>query len=89
MLTEQTNPVDRIEVLPDGSLQVREATVILRDGVPITSAAFNRYVLRPGDAAAGKDPRIVAIASAVWTPEVIAARQAADKTARAEFGLNV
>jgi hypothetical protein len=73
MLTEQTNPTDRIEVLPDGSLQIREATAVLRDGVvdPEFPPRYHRYVLHPGDDVSERDARIAAIAAAVWTDEVI------------------
>lgn len=79
MLTEQTISNDRIEVTADGSLQIREATVIMRDGALDENypAKYHRYVLRPGDDLTGKDGRIVAVANSVWTPEVIEAYQGA------------
>lgn len=78
-ISEQTIAADSVEVLADGSLQVREATVILRDGAvdPSYPRKYHRYVLAPGADLAGKDPRIVAVANSVWTPEVVAAWQAA------------
>jgi len=77
-IEERTIPADRIEVAADGSLQIREATIILRDGEPEPGypPRYRRYVLHPGDDLAGKDRRIVAIAHAAWTPEVIAAWRA-------------
>jgi hypothetical protein len=74
-LTEQRIPDDRIEILNDGSLQIREATVLLRDGVVDTSfpPKYHRYVLHPGDDLTDKGDRIVSVANSVWTPEVIAA----------------
>lgn len=76
-LTEQIIPVDRIEVLQGGSIQVREATVILRDGVhdPSMPPRYHRYVLMPGDDLKDKDPQIVAVAKAVWTPAGIEKRE--------------
>jgi len=75
MLTEQVSPADRIEVLPDGSLQIRETTNILRDGGvdPTFPPKYHRYVLRPGDDLSAVDPRIAAVAGAVWTAEIVAA----------------
>ncbi|HJP69393.1 MAG TPA: hypothetical protein VJ846_10865 [Sphingomicrobium sp.] len=77
MLTEQFNPVDRIEVNSDGSIGVREATTVLRDGVVAFSPTYHRYVLHPGDDLTGKDDRIIAVAKAVWTEEIIKTYQAA------------
>lgn len=79
MLTEQTACGEKIEVLGDGSLQVRDTTFVLRDGVRDMSfpPRFHRYVLRPGDNLAGKDARIVALANAVWTDTVISAYRTA------------
>ena len=80
---EQTVPADSIEVLSDGSLQIREAIVIVRDGAidPAYPKRYRRYVLSPGADLAGKDQRIVAVAQSVWTAEVIAEWQAARATA--------
>lgn len=77
-LTEVLNSADSVEVKSDGTLQIREATTILRDGADAgIPPSYHRYVLAPGDDLAGKDARIVAIANTVWTPAVIAAYQAA------------
>jgi hypothetical protein len=37
---------------------------------------FHRHVLAPGDSIVNEDPKVQAIANAVWTEEVIAAYQA-------------
>ena len=63
--------VDKIEVIENGSLQVRTANVILRDGDEI-SRAFHRHVLAPGSSLSGEDARVVAVANATWTDEVVA-----------------
>tara|TARA_R100001086_G_scaffold197247_1_gene113786 strand:- start:3693 stop:3941 length:249 start_codon:yes stop_codon:yes gene_type:complete len=73
-LTEQ-QVVDEITVVENGSVQVRKATVIKRDGVEI-NRSFHRHVLVPGDSLEGQDARVSAIATATWTEEVIAAYQA-------------
>jgi hypothetical protein len=71
MLEELVIPDDQIEVLRDGSLQVRVATLILRDGVPDDSYAprYHRYVLHPGDDLEAQPSRVAAIAAAVWTEQ--------------------
>jgi hypothetical protein len=68
--------IDRTEVLEDGTIQIRQAEVITKDGVEITRS-FHRWVRHPGDTEAQTDPApIPAITSAVWTPEVVSAYQA-------------
>ena len=68
--------IDRTEVLEDGTIQVRQAEIITKDGVEI-ARNFTRWVRHPGDTAAQSDPTPVpAIATAVWTSDVISAYQA-------------
>jgi len=77
MTLASTTTIDRTEVLQDGSIQVRQAEIITKDGVEI-ARNFHRWVRHPGDTEAQSDPAPVpAIASAVWTSEVISAYQAA------------
>ena len=73
-LTERTI-VDKIELVQSNHIQVRTANIIERDGVEVTRT-FHRHVLAPGDSIANEDPKVQAIANAVWTEEVIAAYQA-------------
>ncbi len=73
-LTEKTI-VDKVELVQSNHIQVRTANIIERDGVEVTRT-FHRHVLSPGDDVSGQDPKVQAIANAVWTPEVIAAYQA-------------
>jgi len=75
MALEEKSVVDKIEVLLNGTIQVRRRDQILKDGVEI-AATYHRHVLSPGDDLTDQDPRVVAIAEATWTPEVIAAYQA-------------
>jgi hypothetical protein len=67
--------VDFIEVTNFNTIQVRTANIIERDGVEVTRT-FHRHVLAPGDSVVNEDPKVQAIANAVWTAEVIAAYQA-------------
>ena len=73
-LTEKTG-IDKIEVLENGVIQVRTATIIERDGAEI-SKTYHRECLAPGDSLVGHDNRVASIAQTVWTPEVIRAYQA-------------
>jgi hypothetical protein len=67
--------VDKVELIENNSIQVRTATVIERDGVEI-SRTFHRHAIHPGNDVSNEDPKVQAIANAIWTPEVIAAYQA-------------
>lgn len=77
--------VDKIEVLENGTIQVRCATRVLEDG-EVLSSSFHRHVLHPNQDLTDQDPKVVAIANATWTPEVIAAYEAAaQRNAEAEL----
>lgn len=62
--------IDQIEIIRDGSLQIRRANLIMEDGVEIAKT-YHRNVLHPGDDLGGQDGKITAVADAVWTPKVI------------------
>jgi urease accessory protein UreE len=81
MALEEKSVVDKIEVLLLGQIQVRRRDQILKDGVEV-AATYHRHVLSPGDDLANEDPRVIAIAEATWTPEVIAAYQASLEVTR-------
>ena len=82
MTLSSTTIIDKTEVLEDGTIQVRQAEVITKDGVEVTRT-FHRWVRHPGDTAAQSDPAPVpAIANAIWTQEVISAYQAAQAAQR-------
>jgi hypothetical protein len=77
-LTEKTI-IDKIEVIENNSIQVRTATVIEKDGTELTRT-FHRHVLAPGDSIVNEDPKVQAIATAIWTEEIIAAYQSSLST---------
>jgi hypothetical protein len=62
--------VDKVEVLENNSIQVRTANVIEKDELEI-ARTFHRHVVYPGDDVSREDPKVQAIASAVWTEEII------------------
>lgn len=74
-MLEKKSAIDKVEVLENGTIQVRRADCIFDDGVEI-SKTYHRHVLAPGDNLDNHDPKVRAIAEAVWTPEVISAYQA-------------
>ena len=71
MITK-TQIVDSITVDGNNVVHVRMATVIQEDGTEL-SRTYHRHTLSPGDSLIEQDPRVVAIAAAVWsllaTPE--------------------
>jgi hypothetical protein len=74
-MLEKLVVVDRIEVLENGSVQVRTKTAIMEDGKQI-SGTYHRHVVAPGDDYSQEDARVQAICESVHTPEVIAEYQA-------------
>ena len=76
MTLTSTTIIDKTEVLQDGSIQIRQAEIITKDGVEI-ARNFHRWVRHPGDIGVQSDPAPVpAIANAVWTADVVSAYQA-------------
>lgn len=72
-LSEQT-VIDKIDVLEDGTLQIRTATRVLRDGVQIAET-YHRETATPGQDVSGKPEKVRAIAAAAWPPAVVQAWQ--------------
>ena len=75
-MLEKVQIVDRIEVVENGSVQVRTKTAIMENGKQI-SGNFHRHVVAPGDDYSAEDAKVQAICAAVHTAEVIAAYQTA------------
>ena len=79
MALTETHENDKIEVVNKWNIQVRNATIIKKDGVELTRS-FNRKVLTPGtlDASdnlvdtniSGEDADVQAICNAAWTTQV-------------------
>ena len=67
--------IDKIEIVETNAIQVRTATIIEKDGTEI-ARTFHRHVKHPGEDITNEDPKVQAIANAIWTEEVIAAYQA-------------
>ena len=74
MITKQT-VIDQITVQENGIILYREATKIIEDGVELTKT-YHRTSLTPGQDLTGQPEKVVAIAQAAWTADVIAAYQA-------------
>jgi hypothetical protein len=82
MALEKVTSVDLIEVVANGTIQVRTKTAIKEDGVEISSK-FHRHVVVPGANVSGEDAKVQAIAASMHTADVVAAYkelQNADQT---------
>jgi hypothetical protein len=79
-LTKQT-VIDQITVTENGIILYREATKIVEDGVELTKT-YHRSSLTPGQDLTDQPEKVVAIAQAAWTPEVVAAYEAAQLAAQ-------
>lgn len=80
-LSEKTE-YDAITILLDGQLQVRRSRIVVdNDGTTEIARTYFRTVLEPGQDVTTYPARVKALCNFVWTPQVIAAYQAA-KAAR-------
>jgi hypothetical protein len=71
MALTETTKVDLIEVIENGSIQIRTANIIEKDGIELTRS-FHRHVKHPGEDISNEEQKVQAIANAIWTEEVIA-----------------
>ena len=79
MALTETQENDKIEIVGKWNIQVRNATIIKKDGVELTRS-FNRKVLNPGELDASdnlvdtdissEDADVQAICNAAWTTQV-------------------
>ena len=79
MALTETQENDKIEVVNKWSIQVRNATIIKKDGVELTRS-FHRHVLTPGDLDASdnlvatdiskEDSDVQRICNAAWSDQV-------------------
>ena len=83
MALEKFISVDLIEVVENGSIQVRTKTAIKEDGVEISNK-FHRHVVVPGADVSGEDAKVQAIAASIHTADVVAAYEAAQAAQAAQ-----
>jgi hypothetical protein len=81
-LTKQV-VVDQITVQENGAVLYREATRIMEDGTQL-SQTYHRSSLTPGQDLTGVPANVVAICNVAWTPEVVAAYEAAQAAQAAQ-----
>ena len=65
----------KIEVLANGTLQIRRADIVLKDDVEV-GRTYHRHVLMPGDDVTNEVQRVKDVAAVTWTAEVVAAYEA-------------
>ena len=66
----------KIEIIPPyNTLQCRRADIVEKDGVEV-GRTYHRHVKVPGEDMTNECAEMQAVATALWTPEVIAAYQA-------------
>lgn len=73
----------KVEILPNKTLQVRRADIILKDDVEV-ACSYHRHVLTPGSAITNECDCVKAIAPILWTDETIAAYEASLKPEQPE-----
>ena len=73
--------IDKVEVVENGIVQVRQVTRIMEDGNQLSSS-YHRWTLTPGQDVSDQESKVQAVCNAVWTPEVIAAYEAQQQANR-------
>ena len=58
--------VDKIEIVGEYSIQVRQATKVLDDGKQIGGVSYHRHVVHPDSSLAGEDAKVAKIATALF-----------------------
>jgi hypothetical protein len=67
--------IDRIEILENGTVQVRQATIITDNGNQV-SRTFHRWCITPGEDYSTQEQKVKDICKAAHTEEVINAYKA-------------
>ena len=88
MALSEVKVIDKIEVVENGTLQVREATRIMKDGEEIAKT-YHRWAFAPGSDVTEMPANVQAIAAAAWTAEVVAAYEAQQAEAQARMNSGV
>ena len=76
MPLEKSTSVDQIEILENGSVQVRVVMRVFENEILVAST-LHRHVIAPGDGYSDEDARVRAVCAAVHTPVVVSAYAAA------------
>lgn len=76
MALSEVKVIDKIEVVENGTIQIREVTRIMKDGSEVAHS-YHRWAFAPGSDVSEMPANVQAICQVAWTPEVIAAYEAA------------
>jgi predicted ThiF/HesA family dinucleotide-utilizing enzyme len=76
MSLSKSTVIDQITVTENGIVLFRETTRIIENGVELTKT-YHRSSLTPSQDVSAAPANVQAICAAAWTPEVVAAFQAA------------
>lgn len=68
-LTEEKS-IDKIEVVENGTIQVREVTRIMKDG-EVFAQKYHRWSFNPGSDVSFMPNNVQEIAKVTWTKEVV------------------
>jgi hypothetical protein len=74
-MLEKNTVIDKIEIVENGTVQVRQATIITEDGNQI-SRTYHRWCIVPSQDYSDQEQQVQNICRVAHTPEVIAAYQA-------------
>ena len=66
MALEKVIEVDKIEVVGEYSIQVRQATKVLDDGKQIGGVSYHRHVVHPNSDWSNDDPKVKKIADSLF-----------------------
>ena len=77
--------IDKIEVIENGTVQVRQATRIMEDGVQL-SQSFHRWTIAPGQNYSDQPDKVKEICQVTHTPAVVAAYEAQLEASRNLLG---
>lgn len=70
MSLEKEIVIDKIEIVENGTVQVRQATRIVEDG-KVLSQSFHRWAIMPGQDYSDQPEQVRVICESTHTPEVI------------------
>jgi len=73
--------IDQIEIVENGTVQVRQATIVTEDGNQV-SRIYHRWCIAPGEDYSAQEQQVQDICKVAHTPEVIAAYQAQQEANR-------
>ena len=81
MSLDKQTKIDKIEIVENGTVQVRQATIITDNGNQV-SRTYHRWCIAPGEDYSTQEQQVQDICKVTHTAEVIAAYQAQQEANR-------